>query len=191
MNARGFALIAPALCPVVAICAGCGGGGVAQVSSPKAVKYGNAAAPVRAFTRSAQPRDAWPGGRTPLASVSASRLVAVRNEHAGGSWRLYLLRGSGQTCLELYGVTGDCNKGANVFSGGPFEIIEDGTLVAVLVTGRVERLVLSTPTGQLPVVLSADKGTLFRCSRSISGSCRGDSLVGFNAANRVVFRASL
>lgn len=117
--------------------------------------------------------------------------MAVRDEPAGGNWRLYLLRGSGETCLELYGVTGDCNLGANLFSTGPFEIIEDGTLVAALVTSRVERLALETPTGRMPVMLSADKGTLFRCSQSASGSCRGDALVGFDAANRVVFRASL
>jgi hypothetical protein len=45
--------------------------------------------------------------------------------------------------------------------------------------------------GEVPVTLSTDKGTLFTCAQTASAPCQGDTLVGFGAANRVVFRVPL
>lgn len=188
---RALATLALALCPFAVICADAAGSRSLHAPSPRVVEQRRAVAGLQAFARPALPRDFWPGGRTPLSRVDASRLVAVGTAVAGDSWRLYLLRGPGETCLELYGVTGDCNTGGNFFSGAPFEIVEYDGLVAALVANRIERLSLATPAGEVPVALSPDKGTLFTCSQTTSGRCRGDALVGFDGENRVVFRVSL
>ena len=172
-------------------------GGVATARRMSAARQEAVALALRqalpAFARTPTLGDAWPGRTTELGKIRASRRIATLVDPPRQLLSLYLLatRRSG-TCLELVGLSGDCNDAPNFFGQAHIQLLELGQVVAGVLDPAVASVGLQTRTRTDPVPLTPDRGLLFLCP-TVAGrrSCAGDSLVGFDAGRRQLFSVLL
>jgi hypothetical protein len=188
-----LALLRSACCMLAVGALATSGCGATHTSGRQPVGQVRSRTPLlRAFSRAPSPQDAWPSAVAPLPRVRASRLIASLSSSGGRVWRLYLLQGVGETCLELAGVTGSCHTGANFFAGAPYALIEAGDLIAAVVVNQVDRVTLQTPSGLIAVPLTADRGVLVLCPlQQRARTCAHDALTGTAADGRRVFEVQL
>jgi hypothetical protein len=146
-----------------------------------------------AFARAPVPADAWPRQERAFSGVRASREIARLVGAPGGPLALYLVatRKSG-TCLELAGVSGDCNDAPNFFGASHFQLLETADVVAGVVDPAVASLRMRTRRGVWrPIVVTPDHGILVRCPAIGGAGCRGDVLLGLDHRSRPLFTVTL